>query len=225
MFDNSSAATARRWALSAGLILLCLTAGCTSDPDSGQSGVSAEQVCDGSLDKEAAAALRRLSGSDRFKELTGTNDAGEPNKFSLGRAAQHLHDATAERSRCTVYKATDKSGIPLIQIDFKAADSYPRRQDTQGQEPRKVYYDLGVYASTAGEYSTTLYFRCRTTSRGKSADYVDAGISSVSGKLKGNSKSADRMTVLNAVSRRLAAELNCSASAGLPARIPAPDTR
>ncbi|GAA1017352.1 hypothetical protein GCM10009564_54930 [Streptomyces thermogriseus] len=214
--------TLSRW-LSVGAICLLLTTGCSTGADSDQSGVSAEQVCDSSLDKTAAAALRRLGGTDRFEELTGTTDAGEPNAFSLKRAAQHLHDETPLRSRCTVYKAGDKSGSPLIQIDFKVADDYPKRQQNSTQNNDRIYYDIGLYASTQGDYSTVIYFRCSTTDQGKSSAYVDAGMFTTSTHLKGRSTSVDRMTILNTVSRKLAAELGCSSEAGLPSSIPKPE--
>ncbi|MEU1041850.1 hypothetical protein [Streptomyces sp. NPDC005907] len=143
-------------------------------------------------------------------------DAGEPNKFSLKRAASHLHDGTNKRSRCTVYKADDDSGIPLIQLDFKAAHQYPRPERTEQNQARNTtWYDVGVYADTKGKDSTSLYFRCTSSEGGRPTEYVNAGMFSTESKLKGNFVSSDRMNILNSVARHVAAQLKCGKEARL----------
>ncbi|WP_446040700.1 hypothetical protein [Streptomyces sp. SID1121] len=215
-----------RWA-GTGTVVLLVAVGCSGEPDhSAPPGVTAERVCDGALDTAGAEALKRLGGTDRFTELTGTTEAGQPNAFSVARAAKHLHDDTALRSRCTVYQAGDTSGRPLVELDFKAASRFPGRGDVESGARDLTYYPMGVLAYTKQENSTSLYFRCTTTGKGNAAaatPYVNAGLFSTPAQIEGDSTGKDRMTVLNSVSRRLADVLACGGEAGLPERIPVPE--
>ncbi|GHH88021.1 hypothetical protein GCM10018793_66040 [Streptomyces sulfonofaciens] len=178
----------------------------------------ASRICDGTLDRPAVTALQRLGGADSFEELSGKG-----NQFSLDRAAAHVHDDVQQRSRCTVYLPDDTSGAPLVQLDFKAADTHPTRAAVLKASPGKdfTFYALGAYAATSDKNSTTLYFQCTTKgSDGKRTRYVDAGIFSSAGQLKGNSPSKDRMVILNSVSRHLADKLGCADEAHLPSTVP-----
>ena len=190
------------------------------------SATPANRICDGALDASAQAALKRLGGSDTFKELTGKTSAGQPNQFSLSRAAAHLHDEVELRSRCTVYLPDDTSGAPLVQLDFETSNKPPIRAEVEKQEPnaRLTFYPLGVYAATSDDNSTSLYFTCTTKGADGEASYVDGGIFSSGDQLKGNSTSKDRMTILNSVSRRLAEELGCASEANLPSAVPDGET-
>ncbi|MET7441068.1 hypothetical protein ACFYQQ_35455 [Streptomyces sp. NPDC005496] len=208
-----------RWGALSATFLLALS-GCSGEDDKSMPGRPPGRICDGTLNKSAADSLRRLAGTGRFTELTGTNEVGEPNRFSLEKAASHLHKETPERSRCTVYRADDDSGIPLIQIDFKAADRYPDREKTDQNQARKtVFYDIGAYASTKGNDSTSLYFRCQSSDGKENTEYVNAGMFSTGSKLKGSFKSSDRMNILNSVARHVATQLKCSDEAGLPVEV------
>ncbi|QIQ02362.1 hypothetical protein [Streptomyces liangshanensis] len=208
------------------LAALLATAGCSdgSDDDQAPPGVTAERICDGALDATAAEALKHLGGTDRFTELTGTTDAGQPNAFSVARAAKHLHDNTGLRSRCTVYKAGDKSGQPLVEMDFKAASTVPARQAVENGARDLTYYPLGVLAYAKEENSTSLYFRCPTKGTGSAAaetPYVNAGLFSTPAQIEGDPAGTYRMSVLNSVSRRVADELGCAGDARLPEQVPA----
>lgn len=206
------------------MLIVAGVSGCSQEAEKDSSGTSASRICDGTLDTSATEALRRIGGADEFNELTGTTDAGEPNKFSLERAAAHLHDQTEQRSRCTVYKADDKSGQPLIQVDFKASKQYPNRSDVEKDDARGItFYPLGAYASTKDDNSASLYFRCQTRNPKGETQYVNAGMFSPGNQLQGKSKSMDRMTILNSISRRLAAKLGCEGEAQLPAKVPGPE--
>ncbi|MFJ4922729.1 hypothetical protein [Streptomyces sp. NPDC088725] len=187
--------------------------------------ISASKICDRTLDENGISALRRLGGTDDFNESTGITDTGESKKFSMPRAMAHLHDDNAQLSTCTVYTADNKSGAPLVQLDFSASESYPSRSVAEDEDPRGllIFYPIGVYASTKADNSTSLYFRCTTKGAKGSTAYIRAGVFSVGNQLKGNSTSKDRMTILNSVSRRLAAEAGCADEARLPAKVPAPE--
>lgn len=196
---------------------------CSDDDKSPQdSATPASRICDGALDAPAVRALERLGGTDGFEELTGKTSAGQPNRFSVSRAAAHVHDDVQLRSRCTVYKSGDTSGAPLIQVDFQATDSHPTEAAVLKEDPKAelTFYPLGVYAATSDENSTSLYFACTTKGAKGTTKYVDAGIFSTSSQLKGDSTSKDRMTILNAVSRRLATKLGCADEAHLPSSVP-----
>ncbi|MFJ1597196.1 hypothetical protein [Streptomyces sp. NPDC088261] len=222
--------TVPRW-VGAGVAVLFGAAGCSGGSgDDTPPGVTAEQVCDGALDTAGAEALRRLGGTDRFTELTGTTEAGQPNAFSVARAAKHLHDEVGLRSRCTVYRAGDRSGRPLVELDFKAASRFPGRGTVEKGARDLTYYPLGVLAYTKEANSTSLYFRCPTKGTGTAAagttagtPYVNAGLFSTPARIEGGTSGEDRMTVLNSVSRRLADVLACADEAGLPERVPVPE--
>ncbi|GHJ36391.1 hypothetical protein [Streptomyces sp. TS71-3] len=217
---------ARAVAVAATLTAMTGLSACSGNENAGDrpapSSTPASRVCDGALDKLAAASLKRLGNDDRFKELTGETDAGRPNTFSLSRAAAHLHDKTELRSRCTLYLRGDTSGAPLIQLDFKAADSHPTRAAVEKAEPGRelTFYRLGAYAATSGDDSTTLYFACPTKGTEGTTSYVDASAFSSGNQLKGHSISKDRMTILNSVARHLAEKLGCADEARLPKTVP-----
>ena len=221
---SSTAYTARlHWAAlgAAGLVAI---SGCSDATDKGPSGAPATQICDGALDKAAADSLRHLAGTDEFTELTGTTDANEPYKFSVERAAAHLHDQLEKRSRCILYKAEDKSGHPLIEMDFEAISDYPDQADApKGGSKGQIIYPMGVFAVTNGNYGASLFFQCSTKGTKGLTQYVKASMFSSGDQLEGNSTSKDRMTILNSVSRHLAAQLSCSDKAKLPSGVPEPE--
>ncbi|MET9498193.1 hypothetical protein [Streptomyces sp. NPDC006552] len=207
-------------ALAALTVLVC---GCDgpSAKDQDES-VGAGQVCAGTLDASAARALERLSGTNRFEELTGTNEIGEPNAFSVKRAVQHLHATPSSRSSCTVYLADDNSGMPLLDLDLSASQSHPKRTETNSSRKR-LTYPMGVYAA-ATQTGTQLFFSC--TTEAKSADayvgdtkYVEANMSFI-GHARGGDEGRDRMTVLNSVARAVARAAGCATEAALPTTVP-----
>lgn len=214
----------RSVAAAATIAALAGLSACSDDKDDSPdaSATPAGRICDGALDEPAVAALKRLGGTDAFEELTGKTAGGQPNRFSLSRAAAHLHDGTELRSRCTVYVPGDNSGAPLVQLDFQAADKPPTRSGVEKADPDKqrTYYPLGAYAATTEENSTVLYFACPTKGKDGTKPYVDAGVFSSANQLKGHSTSKDRMVILNSVARHLAEKLGCADKAQLPSTVP-----
>ncbi|MFD5796534.1 hypothetical protein ACFWIO_24000 [Streptomyces diastatochromogenes] len=213
---------------------LCFTAiavlvgGCSNGSGKGDrsepnTGVAAGKICDGTLDSSAAAALRRLSGTDRFDELSGTNEAGEPNAFSLSRAVKHLHGEYLKRSACWVYKSGDESGTPLLEVRFSATRSYPSSSEKHSVGDR-VRYPLGVYA-LAGPNGADLFFRCPTKPTSDDAaigstDYVKAEMTAHANQMRGDNVNKDRMVVLNSMARAIAEGAGCTSSAALLAQVP-----
>jgi len=205
--------------------------GCSNNADDSDTaeqdtGTSAAKVCDGTLDPAASAALRRLGGSDRFDELTGTNEAGEPNTFSLTRAVEHLHDEYVKRSACRLYKSGDNSGQPLLEVRFSASSNHPSASAAESSSDR-VSYPLGVYA-LAGSDGADLFFRCPTKATTSDAsvgdtNYIKAEMSAIANNLHGNSVNKDRMVVLNSMARAVAKAAGCASTAALPAQVPAAD--
>jgi hypothetical protein len=208
--------------------VMLLVGGCSDSSGKGEAegpvaGVSASKICDGTLDASAAEALHRLAGTDRFDEATGTNEAGEPRTFSLENAVRHLHDEYGKRSACWVYKTSDASGEPLLEIRFSASRGYPSstEKDSSGDKAR---YPLGVYAQV-GRSGADLFFKCSTkapSAQAYIADtmYVKAELFSDTAKLRGDSVDKDRIVILNSVSRRVAQEAGCASEASLPAEVP-----
>ncbi|WP_133243277.1 hypothetical protein [Streptomyces scopuliridis] len=216
---------ALRWA-ACGLVAVTGVSGCNQKAEEDASWTPASKVCQSTLDTTAAAAPKKIAGTDEFTELTGTNDAGEPNKFSLKLAAKHLHGTTPQRNTCTVYKADDKSGHPLIDVDFEASVNHPDQAGalTTHQKDR-IFYPMGVYARTDADSGADLFFRCPTKGAKGDTKYVNGSMFTSGNQLEGDTTSKDLMTILNSVSRHLAAELGCSDEAQLPSEIPAPVTR
>ncbi|WP_330461135.1 hypothetical protein OIB37_32275 [Streptomyces sp. NBC_00820] len=203
-----------------------LVGGCSDDSGKGDgrepnANMAASKVCEGTLDHSAAAALQHLSGVDRFDELTGTNEAGESNTFSLSGAVGHLHDEYLERSACRVYKSGDGSGEPLLEVRFSASVNHPPSPEAGGD---RVSYLLGVYA-LAGPTGADLFFRCPTKPTRDGAvvgdtDYVKAEMAAPAGRMRGDSVDRDRMVILNSMARSVAEAAGCASTAALPAQVP-----
>lgn len=204
-----------------------LASGCSSGSDSEgmsreQKGIPAHEICDGTLDPSAAAALKRMSGTNRFEELTGTNQAGEPDEFSVSRSVKHLHDEYLKQSECSVYRAGDGSVNPLFEVRFSASRYYPSGKADSSD--RKVRYPLGVFAQV-GLNGAGLFFRCSTKASTNDAyigdtDYVKAEMYTSTNRLRGDDKARDIMVILNSMARAVAEAAGCASQAGLPTRVP-----
>ncbi|MBM4821806.1 MULTISPECIES: hypothetical protein [Streptomyces] len=191
----------------------------THQAGEGQNGTPAAKICDGSLDSSAVTSLQRLSGVETFKELTGTNEAGAPYKFSLRWAVEHLYDDYARRGACVVYKVGQNR--PFVDIRFSASKSHPAR----GADPndRTVEFPVGVF-SQVGPDGADLFFRCTTAApssgeSGEGADYVKAEMYAPKAAMRGNFQVRDRLVILNSVARAFAKAAGCAAQAQLPTRI------
>ncbi|MER6344196.1 hypothetical protein ACWC10_07315 [Streptomyces sp. NPDC001595] len=184
-------------------------------------GVTARELCDGTLSVDAAGALGRLSGAEAFTELTGTNAAGEPNTFSVTRSVAHLHDETTERSSCAIYEATEGSDQPLLEIDFLAVREHP--QPFTEFDGELAPFPVGAYAAT-GRYGADLYFTCPTTGSGDSligdTRFVRGQMYSALHPLRDEATARDHMVILNSVARKVADAAGCAAQARLPAKVP-----
>ncbi|MGW5769545.1 hypothetical protein ACWEVY_10410 [Streptomyces longwoodensis] len=176
--------------------------------------MSSQELCDGTLDTEARAALGRLSGADRLTELPGMNDAGDSNAFSVSRAVGHLHDEPGLRSKCRVYPTDDDSDFPLVEIQFLAAPQHPA--PLTAAHGGTVPFRVGAYAA-AGKNGADLYFACTTAGTGASAGgdtpYVKAEMLSPS---LGTRDPRERMVILTSVARAVARAAGCAEEAGLP---------
>ncbi|MFF4095722.1 hypothetical protein ACFYYY_18120 [Streptomyces sp. NPDC001834] len=211
---------ALRWAMSGALMLAAAT-GCSDGSDKEPDGLSASQVCDGTLTASAATTLERIGETDRFTELTGTNDIGDPNKFSVKLAAKRLHEERGRRSECSLYKVGNDSGYPLMTIDFEPVAKHPDPDKAaKNMERDETVFPLGLFAYTAADNGAYLYFSCPTEGPEGNTPYVKAEMYSSKAQMNADSTGKDRMTILNAVSRSLAKELGCAAQAKLPAKVP-----
>ncbi|MFF1359330.1 hypothetical protein [Streptomyces sp. NPDC058297] len=197
---------------------------CSSDSQKKGAGVSAGHLCDASFDSHATAAVKKISGVTSFEELAGKNKYGEPNRFSLTRAHKHLGTSLSPRTQCTVYKVSDESGYPFLQIDFKKLTYTPKRevQEKQSGLQKDVFYPIGTRAWTGKEYATSLYFPCKAVEGKGAKPFVHVAMYSATNQMTSTSTSKERMTILNSVSREFAKELGCLDEARLPARLPAP---
>ncbi|MFE9726387.1 hypothetical protein ACFYQ5_23010 [Streptomyces sp. NPDC005794] len=187
----------------------------TEKPDA----LSASQVCDGTLDTAAAAALESLGGTDRFAESQGTKRSGIPNTFSLERAAETLHAKPTEKNDCVIYKADDGSDFPLLDISFQSQKSHPDTvEEDRASDSGELFFPLGLFASAKGDKGSTLYFACLTEGPTGTMPYVKADMYSARDQV--NPDGRGRLTVLNSVSRALADKLGCAAEANLPTNVP-----
>jgi hypothetical protein len=214
------------WTLSGTLGVVALS-GCTKDSTSEASGAPATRVCASTLDTSAAAALKRISGTDEFTEPgTESHTSTSKNTFSLSSAVENLHGTASQRTKCTVFKADDKSGHPLIEIDFEAAANHPdKRSALKRNSPKITVYSIGAYAATNANFGATLFFTCTTKGPEGVKPYVKANMYSSGDQFAEEDTSRDRMTILNSISRQLAEKLGCAKAASLPAKIPAPMTK
>lgn len=194
------------------------TFGCSGSSEKEPTGLSAQQLCDGTLAAEARDTLTRVSGTKRFTELSGENEAGEPNEFSTARAIKYLHDETNYRSKCRIYKASGDNDFPLIEIQFLAAKQHP----TPLAKPTRelIPFELGSYAA-AGRNGAELYFKCAThqtdTPSTDDTPYIKAEMTSPS---FGVNSPRDRMVILNSISRAVANKAGCASESALPAAVP-----
>ncbi|MEU4179938.1 hypothetical protein [Streptomyces sp. NPDC026589] len=210
------------WMLYGGLILLVATA-CTDDESGKETTFSASQVCDSTLTSSSSKSLERLASAERFTELTGTNQQGDANEFSLELAAKRLYGDVKERNICRVYKAGDDSGIPLLKIEFEPTENHPvPEEETRKADGDRLVFPLGSYAEVNGDGGANLYFACSTKGPEGASPYVRARMYSPGGPSAPGSEPEDRMTVLNDVARGLAEELGCADEAALPDQVPEP---
>jgi hypothetical protein len=217
---KQAAKATRLSSIAAATILVFATFGCSAADDENKGEyLSASEVCDSSLDATAAAALKRAGGTKEFTELSGRNDDGQPNKFSLKRSAATLYKTFSLQNHCVVFKAGDDSGHPLISIELAARESSPEQY--RG-EPDDTFYPMGTYTKTSNDTYALLYFKCSTKDpEGEkgSMPYIRAALSSA-GRISASSTGHDLMTILNAVSRAMAKTLGCESEAALPSRVP-----
>lgn len=186
--------------------------------------LTASQVCDSTLDSSASVALKRMGSTEEFTELPGTNDSGEPNAFSLKRASKTIHEKKTRRNQCVVFKAGEKNGRPLIDVDFSAEEHAPTPDPAAGdRNSEQAFYSMGVYAHSNGISSATLYFKC-STQETNSTPYIRASLTSAPGQISAKSTGRDLITTLNAISRAMTKQLDCMSEASLPNQVPAART-
>ncbi|MFH9618299.1 hypothetical protein [Streptomyces pratensis] len=211
-----------RWSV-CGALVAAAVSGCSGDGGQEPEGLATSEVCDGTLTGPAAKALERIGGTDRFEELTSTNDIGDPVKFSLGRAAKRLHTELGQRSECSLYKADDDSGYYMIKMQFEPTASRPDPENASRKNSAKddrSVFPLGLYAYVPEDDGASLFFSCTTKGPEGSTPYVAANMFVNRKQVDAVSTAKDRMVVLNAVSRALAEQLGCAAQAKLPAEVP-----
>ncbi|MFI6403644.1 hypothetical protein [Streptomyces sp. NPDC050548] len=194
------------------------------DKSTDETDLTASQVCASAFDASAAKSLQRIGDTSKFTELPGSDDSGQSNKFSLENAASTVHKDQTQRSQCVVFKAGDKSGHPLISIDFSASKYVPKTETSgSGGDSENTFYPIGSYAQTGGTGSALLYFTCPTqdpTKASSTTPYIRASLTSAPGQIPTKATGRDLMTVLNSLSGAMAKQLDCASQAALPSEIP-----
>ncbi|MGW0763926.1 hypothetical protein [Streptomyces sp. NPDC002676] len=203
-----------------------MVSACSGEKPKEPSGVPAAQLCDKSFDAHAVAALEKISGADEFEEMPGKNDFGEPSAFSLSRARRYLGADISQRTRCTIFKSSDKSGHPILEIDFTKEKYEPTRESLGDAAHAKdhVFYPLGALAYTAGRNTTSIDFPCREAKGAGALPFVSASMFSNVDQIPLGDTSRGRMTILNSAARKFAKELGCLSEARLPETVPSPST-
>ncbi|GAA5704859.1 MULTISPECIES: hypothetical protein [Streptomyces] len=205
-------------------LILGLSACSGGNGDKKERSLTAAEVCDSTLDSSAIAGLKRMGDTQKFTELPGTDDSGEPNKFSLKRAASTIHDDMTQRNQCVVYKTGDTTGHPLIDVDFSAVKYHPNSEKpTADASAELTIYPIGVYAATHGNASASLYFKCPTKDPEGTKPYIQASVHSTADQVSAKATAKDSMDILNSVSRSMAKQLGCASQADLPANVPLPE--
>lgn len=215
-----------RWA-AYGTALVIGAAGCSDggSDEAVQPLRSPSQVCDATLKASARKALESIGGTDRYTELPGNQEYGDPHRFSVSLAAKRLHSELPRRNKCAVYKADGKNDFPLLDITFEpqVASSVPGKEAEAKRS--EVLYPIGAFAavnSKPGSDYATLIFTCATKGPDGSASHVKASLYVPTNQTRPDSTTTDRMTVLNDVSRAMAEQLGCADEAALPTRVPEP---
>ncbi|MER8198749.1 hypothetical protein AB0N60_28925 [Streptomyces microflavus] len=213
-----------RWA-AYGAVLVIAAAGCSDDGSNEpeQAVLSPSQVCDSTLKPSARTALARIGGTERYTELPGVQENGDPHRFSVSLAAKRLHSEFLQRSKCAVYKADGKNDFPLLDISFAPSSTVPGKDTEAGS--KEVLYPLGEFASVnskPGSTYATLFFACATKEPDGNSAHVKASLYVPEDQARPDSTPKDRMTVLNDVARALAEQLGCADEAALPAQVPEP---
>ncbi|MFE9600834.1 hypothetical protein [Streptomyces hokutonensis] len=223
--DRTRARTVSRSVLGAIVVALGISACGGGDKGTDEAELTASQVCASAFDTSAAKALQRIGDTTKFAEMPGSDDSGKPNKFSLKYAASTVHKDQTQRNQCVVFKAGDKSGHPLIDIDFSASRYVPKTETPgSGGDSEKTFYPIGAYAQTGDTSSALLYFKCPTqdpTKASGTTPYVRASLTSAPGQISAKATGRDLMTVLNSLSEAMAKQLDCASEAALPSEIPA----
>ncbi|MFI1802206.1 hypothetical protein ACH415_01105 [Streptomyces californicus] len=222
--NEASARTSLRWAACWAALIVGAT-GCSDGGDGGtkQTVRSSAQVCDNTLKSSGQAALKSIGGTDRYTELAGNRQNGEPYRFSVSLAAKRLHSEFSKRNKCAVYRADGENDFPLLDINFKPSHAAPKKVSDPGA--KELFYPLGAFASVnskPGSTYATLYFACPTQGPDGESSHVMASLFVPKAQTHPGSTPDDRMAVLNDVARSLAEELGCADEAGLPARVPSP---
>ncbi|MGW7225333.1 hypothetical protein [Streptomyces cyaneofuscatus] len=215
-----------RWAAyGTALVIGAAACGDGGSDEAGQPVRSPSQVCDATLKASARKALEDIGGTDRYTELSGNQENGDPRRFSLPLAAERLHSELPLRNKCAVYKADGKNDFPLLDIGFEAqaASSVPGKDVKAGDG--EVLYPLGAFAavnSKPGSDYATLIFTCATKGPDGSTSHVKASLYVPTEQTQPDSTATDRMAILNDVSRAMAGQLGCADEAALPAQVPGP---
>ncbi|WP_406453824.1 hypothetical protein OH768_14900 [Streptomyces sp. NBC_01622] len=220
-----SARTVPRSVLGAIVLVFGISACSGEGKSTDEADLTASQVCASTFDTSAAKALQRIGDTTKFTELPGSNESGKPSKFSLKNAASTVHKDQTQRNQCVVFKAGDKSGHPLIDIDFSASKYIPKTETSEsGGDSEKTFYSIGSYAQTDGSSSALLYFKCPTQDPSKASSttpYIRASLTSAPGQISTKATGRDLMTVLNSLSGAMAKQLDCASQAALRSELPA----
>lgn len=220
--ERASVGKASRWAACWAALVLG-AAGCSDDGGESEQAVrSSAQVCDSTLTSSGQTALKRIGGTDRYTELSGTQQNGDPYRFSVSLAAKRLHSEFLQRNKCAVYRADGKYDFPLLDISFEPSSTVPEEVSESGAE--EFFYPLGEFASVNSEPGSTyatLFFACATKGPDGGSSHVKASLYVPTNQTQPGSTAEDRMAVLNDVARGLAKQLGCADEAALPARVPA----
>ncbi|MBV7669015.1 hypothetical protein STHAL_05845 [Streptomyces halstedii] len=201
-------------------LALCGASACSDGQGAGKRPevFSAPQVCDGALSSAGAEALERIGGTGRFTEIRIADDPDY--RWSLKQAVKDLQADYTDVHKCLLYKASDKSGLPLVTFRFSSDSQHP--DPAEDEDTDRLLFPIGLYAAADKNFGTSLYFACPVEGSEGRTPYVKAEMYSAKNQVDPASTAEDRMTVLNDVSRALAQEAGCASEAKLPARLPAP---
>jgi hypothetical protein len=184
---------------------------CSPDASPAPLGIDANKVCDG-LFKDAPTALHRVTGVTELRTDT----------FRIESSVSSLNAERGSRP-CLIYPARNSEGRLLLGLSFLKRETAPTKETWQHTTSDTWHvFALGAHARTT-EVGAKLYFRC---SRPESSDkdaYLFADMrlhtaEAASGASR--QRERDKMKLLNAASRQIAAEIGCLDEAALPPRVP-----
>lgn len=206
----------RMLVVSAAVVVLAATAGCSSDDGKDAAkGKPATEVCGAfAKDATASAALKAIAGEGNFR-----SNLSEPGKvLDTLREAARTEQSGKQRTQgipfCWLLPA--KGGEVDLRIEFREAAEVPERD----ARLKVTYFSTGERASSSDSLAS-VYFKCGMKAPAHEI-VIAAQLRGPEGSKATEDIRANQITVANAAARKVAADLGCQNDTKLVSWVPKP---